>query len=177
MNRLINIGILAAVLAASMAVSYGAVVYLGLPVVRGGLRWIFGPATVLVSMALTMMGKVPELAEMKGVKVAVVDRLECMVGAIQLRLWLMVVPTALAALTGWFLSLAPPDFDTATGMRIAVWAVLATIVATVLFALIYLPWLQHDYTQFRIRVAREAKEREQREAVLKALDEAASKSA
>lgn len=87
----------------------------------------------------------------------------------------MILPVTLAALGGLLVGLPPPEMATGPGTWWLTVGLLTLLVSSIIFAAIYLPMLQHDYTQFRLRVASDIKRREQREATLKALKEGSAR--
>lgn len=172
MSRTLNIVVTFAIVAASSVFALELLGHLGTEAVRTGLRWAFGPATVLVGFASTMIGKVHDLAELKGVTAAVVSRLQEKIRIVQIRLWVQIAPVLIASMAGLFLSFLPQQFATSAWVEIITAVTVTVLLSTFVFALAYLPMLQSDYTQFRLRVARDAKEKEERDELLKAMKDA-----
>lgn len=87
-----NFTISAIVVSGSAVAACYLVTLIGLEPVRLGLRWAFGPAAAMAGVAGSMLGKVHDLAELKGVSLSAVDRLRSMIRIVQIRLWLGSTP-------------------------------------------------------------------------------------
>lgn len=174
MNRNRAVALVIAVTATSILVAAGVVVAVGSEPVRQALRWMFAPALFLMGMAGNMLGKVHELAELKGVSPASIPKFVKMTRTVQIRLWLIIALAGIPSLVGPVLS-ALGGVGERGWMAFCVGATLSAAIASLLYAAIYLPWLYSDFSSVRMQAAQRAKEDERRELLLKSLEEGAKR--
>lgn len=162
--------LVAVVVACSVVFAWWFTAVIGLDSVRLALRWAFGPATVLSSIAGVLLGRVHDLTELKGISPRVIDRLRPKVRVIHVRLWILLISLVLLALVGALIGAVPVNPVAINWIRYASIGTLAGLVAVMLYGVIYLPWLFWDYSSFRMKSASLARAEELRAEVLKAFD-------